>query len=149
PAPRDPEQATLVSILAGYPDRVARRRGPRSRDIVLAGGGAAVLSDASCVREDELMVAALAEEKREVGRAGALLVVHAASAVEAEWLVDLFPDALRELDEQRWNEQGARVESVRRVLYEALVLEERVGPPTDPMRAAEILFENVWAQGMS
>src|SRR5262249_28492954 len=147
-SPEAAEEATLVSILAGYPDRVARRRAPRSRDVVLASGGGARLSDASVVRDAELMVALDAEEKREAGRAGAQLVVHTASAVEVEWLADLFPESLRETDELRWNAQTERVESVRRVLYDQLVLEERSGPPADAEAAARMLAEAVRAKGI-
>jgi ATP-dependent helicase HrpB len=147
-APAAAEEATLVSILAGYPDRVARRRAPRSRDVVLASGGGARLSDASVVREAELMVAIDAEEKREAGRAGAQLVVHTASAVEVEWLADLFSDSLRESDELRWNPQTERVESVRRVLYDQLVLEERTGPPGDADAAARMLGDAARAKGI-
>ena len=142
----NPEDATLISILAGYPDRVARRRGPRSRDVVLASGGGARLSDASVVREAELLVAIDAEEKREAGRPGAQLIVHTASEIEPEWLADLFPDALRETDELRW--QGERVEAVRRVMYDQLALEERTGPPRDAEAAARLLCEAARARGI-
>src|SRR5262249_28469299 len=106
------------------------------------------LSDASVVRDAELMVALDAEEKREAGRAGAQLVVHTASAVEVEWLADLFPESLRETDELRWNAQTERVESVRRVLYDQLVLEERSGRPADAEAAARMLAEAVRAKGI-
>src|SRR5439155_22142150 len=76
PAPPNREEALLIALLAGYPDRVARRRAPRSREVLLAAGGAAVLSEQSVVREAELMIAVEAEERRDPGRAGASLIIH-------------------------------------------------------------------------
>jgi ATP-dependent helicase HrpB len=51
------EQALMLSVLAGYPDRVARRRKARSPELLLFGGGTAQLSEVSVVQEPELMVA--------------------------------------------------------------------------------------------
>jgi ATP-dependent helicase HrpB len=143
PPPRDPDQALLVSLLAGYPDRVARRRAPRSDEVLLAGGGAARLSPESVVLEAELLVAIDAEERRQPGRGGAEAIVHTASAVEPEWLADLFPEALVERDELLFNEASGRVEAVRTLRYQELVLEERRGPPrpAEEEAAAQLLAE--------
>jgi hypothetical protein len=53
----------MLSVLAGYPDRVARRRRPRAPDLLLFGGGTAQLSELSVVQEPELMVAVDVEER--------------------------------------------------------------------------------------
>ena len=57
------------------------------------GGGTTSLSEFSVVQDAELMVAVDAEE-----RPGRGAVVRLASTVEAEWLLDLYPDALEEVD---------------------------------------------------
>src|SRR5262249_18678422 len=85
---------------------------------------------------------------RTPGRAGAHLVVFAASAIEPEWLVDLFPHALREVEELRWDPAAERVCSARRLVYDELVLEERTGRPTDPVAAAGRLAEAALALGL-
>ena len=51
-------------------------------------------------------------------------VVRLASAIEPDWLLDLFADALSEKVEARWNAGGERVEVVRRLVYDQLVVEE-------------------------
>src|SRR5207248_3622331 len=56
------EKELLISILAGYPDRVARRRAEGVRrdgsvELLLAGGGTAELAPESVVRGAEFLVA--------------------------------------------------------------------------------------------
>jgi ATP-dependent helicase HrpB len=129
------ERELLISILAGYPDRVAQRRAPAAQthgegaELLLAGGGTAQLAQESIVRRAEFLVAVDAEERggatRERGSTrAAKTVVRLASAIEPDWLLDLFADALAERTEARWNASAGRVEVVRRLTYEQLVLEE-------------------------
>jgi ATP-dependent helicase HrpB len=134
------ERELLVSILAGYPDRVARRRASKgvrdsSRELLLSGGGTAELAPESVVREAEFMVAVDAEERGDAatasarasksGAGAAKSVVRLASAIEPDWLLDLFVDSLAERVEARWNAQGERVEVVRRLVYDQLAIDER------------------------
>ena len=51
------EEALLRCILAGFPDRVVRRRAPGSRRGVMVGGTGVELDERSAVREAELFVA--------------------------------------------------------------------------------------------
>lgn len=129
------ETELLISILSGYPDRVARRRrSPTSEaqtaggiELQLQNGASAVLAPESVVRGAEFMVAIDAEERREAGRVGrrkARTLVRLASAVEPEWLLDLFIDSIRETVETEWNPEQERVETVRRLVYDELVLDE-------------------------
>ena len=79
--------------------REARPR-RRSRGLALAGGGSAELAETSVVRDAEWLVALDAEERQgprraaDAGRPAARggVVVRLASAIEPEWLLDLFPD---------------------------------------------------------
>jgi ATP-dependent helicase HrpB len=138
------ERELLISVLAGYPDRVARRRASKeardsSRELLLSGGGTAELAPESVVRGAEFMVAVDAEERGDAASAfarssrsgmsaaksgAAKSVVRLASAIEPDWLLDLFADSLAERVEARWNAQGERVEVVRRLVYEQLVVDE-------------------------
>src|SRR5258705_10190355 len=113
------DEAIQIAVLAGFPDRVARRRGA---EVLLASGGAAQLSPDSAVREADLLVAVDAEERRGAGRSRVL--VRLASAIEPEWLLDLHPDALREETQLAWEPSRERVEVLSRLLYDQLVLEE-------------------------
>ena len=130
------EQALLISVLAGFPDRVGKRRGA---DVVLSGGGAAQLSADSAVRDAPLLVAVEAEERRNQGRARA--TVRLASAIEPEWLLDLHAEALHEEAEVLWEPARSRVEVESRLLYDQLVLEEsrRAPGPAEAAAAAALL----------
>lgn len=160
PAPDSPmahERALLITILAGYPDRVGRLRRPANatgrsaREVVFAAGGTATLSEASGVAEVDLVVAVDVEERSEApgaGRRGGRVMVRLASAIEADWLLDLFTDRIRDTDELTWNAAAARVERVRTLAYDGLVLEETRAPAdaSDPA-AARVLAAAVRAAG--
>jgi ATP-dependent helicase HrpB len=127
----DEETELLISILAGYPDRVARRRKLSDKvsddnlELMLAGGGSATLTQESLVRAEEFLVAVDAEERRGKGvMRGNSTLVRLASAIEPEWLLDLFAERIRETSHVEWNAQLERVETVNRLMYEELALDE-------------------------
>src|SRR5262249_20539923 len=74
-------------------------------------------------------------------------VVRMASAVEADWLLDLYTDQIRDTTEATWNASAERVEVVRRLAYEGLVLEETRGAAGDPKEVARVLADAVRAKG--
>jgi ATP-dependent helicase HrpB len=127
------EEAILVSILAGYPDRVARRRvfsegGLQDEaDLLLSSGGQARLSTSSVVRGAEFLVAVEADDARggtrDRSRTSAV-TIRLASAIKVDWLFDSFFDAVRETEEVTWNQALQRVEIVRRMFYDQLSLDE-------------------------
>jgi hypothetical protein len=47
-----------------------------------------------------------------------------ASRIEPEWLLDLFPDRVREAVELEWSDPAERVEAFSRLTYDGLVIEE-------------------------
>lgn len=143
-APRSPgehETALLRSVLAGYPDRVAKRRRPRSPELTLSGGGSATLDPASVVHEPELMVAVDAEERRGV------VTVRLASRVEPEWLLEVAPDSLGESDGLEWNESAKRVDRVTRITYGNLTLEETRAPSSSGPECSALLAEHALGIG--
>jgi ATP-dependent helicase HrpB len=150
PALPDEEQALLISILAGYPDRVAKRRLLKAgnTELLLSSGRSALLSSSSVVQKHEFLVAIDAEERRETGankRAGT--IVRMASAIEPEWLLDLFAGDLRETTEAQWNAQAERVEVVKRLLYDQLVIDESKAKDVSGPEAAQVLSEAALSVG--
>jgi ATP-dependent helicase HrpB len=134
------EDALLISVLAAFPDRVARRRS--GSDLQLAAGGSAQLAPNSTVTNFDLLVAVEAEDRRE----GAPLV-RIASAVEPEWLVDLFPERLREVEEIEWNRAAERVEAVKALMFDAIAIESRAAAP-DFETAAALLARKAVEAGL-
>jgi len=121
-------------VLAGFPDRVARRRAPGEPSAVMVGGTGVVLASESVVREAELFVAMDVESgergTRSEGR------VRLASAVDPGWLD---PEALHEEREVVYDPARERVVTRVRRLYLDLVLDERVRADADRAVAGEIL----------
>lgn len=153
------EPELLISILAGYPDRVARRRlvtdgaNEGSVELLMAGGGAASLAPESVVRQAEFLVAVDASERRDVGRGEAgrssgRNVVRLASAIEPDWLLDLFTDRISETIDAEWNAEKERVEVVRRLVYDQLTLDESRRSEAGSPEAARVLAEAALAAGV-
>jgi ATP-dependent helicase HrpB len=145
-SPGDGDEALRMSVLAAFPDRVARR--VRGSELALVSGGAATLSPQSEVQDAAFLVAVDAEDRADARSRG--VVVRAASAIEPEWLLELFPGAIREGVETRWIAAEERVEAVARIAYESLVLDETRGPKTpEAQRAvAERLASEALAKGV-
>ncbi len=112
------EDALLLSVLSAFPDRVARRR--QGAELQLAGGGSAMLADSSTVMDAEFLVAVEAEDRRDLR----LPLVRLASAVSPEWLLDLFPERVREASGTEWNREAERPEHVSRLMFGAIAIEE-------------------------
>ncbi len=94
---------------------------------------------------EPLLVAVDIEERREQGQP----LVRLASAIEPEWLLDLFPDRLKERATLEWNRTAERAEATQALLYDNLVLEESRGSAPDPEQAAKLLYERAWEAGIA
>lgn len=153
----DADVAIRRAVLAAFPDRVARRRqeaqGARlgaSRELVLCTGGTAILAETSVVRTAPWLVAVEAgdrggspfHDKRQTR-------VWMASAIEPEWLIDLFPGAVAEKIEVNWSSEQERVLAVERLVYDRLVLDERAAGADANEAAAALLAEKALAVGIA
>ena len=138
PAKHD-DDAVLQSVLMGFPDRVAQRRG--ATQVMLANGTAAEI--AGDPPAYPLMLALDAENRTEKP----LPQVRLFARVEPEWLLDHFPERVREEKALTWNRQAERVDSVSRLLYDSLVLEESSAEP-DAEAAASLLAEKALEAGI-
>jgi ATP-dependent helicase HrpB len=139
---RHDDDALRLAVLAAFPDRVARRR--QRDELLLSGGGSAVLAASSTVRDHQLFVAIDIEERKERG----LPLVRLASAIEPEWLLDLFPERVTDRSAVEWHRTAERVESVSALLYDDLVIEESRGGRIDPQQAAELLGQKAREAGL-
>ena len=134
------EEGLLVSVLAAFPDRVARRR--QGNELLLASGGAAELARTSTVGGCDFLVAVEAEDRSD----RRVPLVRLASGIEPEWLLDLFPDRVRETTETEWNRTAERVECVSALRFDALVIQESRGAP-EPEAAARLLAAKAMEAG--
>jgi ATP-dependent helicase HrpB len=136
------EDALLMSVLAAFPDRVARRR--QGSELQLASGGPASLAPASTVITEEFLVAVEAEDRRD--RKAPL--VRIASGIRPEWLLDLFPERVRETRQVEWNRAAERVESVSALWFDQIAIEESRGM-ADPDAAAALLASKAMEAGVA
>ena len=119
----DHEDALLLSILTAFPDRVARRR--QGAELQLASGAAAQQAPNSTVTAEDFLVAVEAEDRKDQKAP----LVRLASAIEPAWLLDLFPERLREVSTLEWNRGGERVEAVTSLMFDQIAIETRRTPP--------------------
>ena len=92
------DDALLMSVLAGFPDRVARRR--TGNQVLLSAGGSAEVAGPPA--RYEFMVAVDAEDRKDKP----LPLIRMTARIEPEWLIELFPDRVREHSTVEWNRPG-------------------------------------------
>ncbi len=109
------DEAVLRSLVAAFPDRVARRRSGDGRRGLLVGGRGVRLAPSSRVTEGELFLCL------DVDDGGTEALVRLASIVQRDWLS---ADLLHSGVEVAFDEEAERVVARKRVRYEDLVLEE-------------------------
>jgi ATP-dependent helicase HrpB len=121
------------ALLAGYPDRVAKRRGPGK--VTLATGHGAIVGRDSGVHEGDWLIALDVT----AGRTGATTeaIIRMASRIEPEWLEPTRQETQHELDADSGTVKAREID-----WYEALVLREHPIAPDAGVRAA--LFADAW-----
>jgi ATP-dependent helicase HrpB len=138
PATRANEAEFRRAVLAGYPDRVARRRSPKGDRLVLASGTGAKLGRESGVHDAEWLVAVDVT----AGTApGAEALVRIATRIEREWLQTTSSEVRHEMTD-------GVVRAWRADRYDELTLGEQAAP-VDPEIAAEMVASAYIARGAS
>lgn len=129
--------AFLRAVLAAFPDRVARRRAPGSRRLLLQSGTGAELGRDSLVSSEFLVAVDLAQSG-----GAAEPMVRMASAVESEWLRADRHEIVH------WLDENGVVRAAERGFYGALPLGER-GLSPDPERSRALLAEALAVRPLS
>jgi ATP-dependent helicase HrpB len=124
------DEAVLRSLLAAFPDRVARRREQGSRRGVMVGGRGVRLAPSSGVIEPELFVCV------EVDASQTESLVRQASAVVRDWLTS---EQLTLSTEVAFDPEKERVAARRRLRFADLVIEETDANLPDDMETARVL----------
>jgi ATP-dependent helicase HrpB len=126
------EEPFLRSLLAAYPDRLARVRERGSRRAVMVGGCGVRLADESALADEELFVCV------DVNAASGEAIVRQASAVERDWLPveQVVTSTVVEFDEV-----AEKVTARRITRFADLVLEETQAPLPSSEEVAQALVE--------
>jgi ATP-dependent helicase HrpB len=136
---RHNDDELLLSVLSGFPDRIARSR--TGNQLLLCTGVSAEL--AGHPPSSEFLLAIDAEDRKE----NPLPLVRLIARVEPEWLLELYPAHIEETSVVEWNNTTARVELVRSLLYDKLVLEQSRGN-AGPAEAAALLARKILDLGI-
>jgi ATP-dependent helicase HrpB len=128
------EDLLLRCILAGFPERVARRRSPGSNDAIAASGLVFEIDAQSGVRDAELFVAV---DAIEVG--GRRVRASLLSEVREEWLAEVHPALVSDVIETTFDEARGRVEGRRRRFFLQLPVRDLGTCEPDPEEAARVL----------
>lgn len=134
------DDALLRSLLAGFPDRVAQRK---SGQLLMLANGIPAAFAAEPPRYP-LLLALDVEDRTEKAQP----LVRLCARMEAEWLLDLFPERMRDESLLAWNRSAERVDQLDRLCYESLILEESSGLPRDPEAASQLLAEKALEAGI-
>jgi ATP-dependent helicase HrpB len=92
----------------------------------------------------EFMVALDAEDRKDKP----LPLVRITARIEPEWLIDQFPDRVREQSSVLWNRATERVDAISMLLYDDLVIQESRGAVPEPQAAAELLAKKAAEAGI-
>ena len=132
------DEALQKCILIGFSDRVARRLDQGTLRCELVHGRRGVLARESVVQQSPLFVAA---EIREIGGRDNEVntILSLATAIEADWLRELFPDDIKVETHVQWDAQARRVQAAELIRFRDLALAaKRIEPP--PAEAAARLL---------
>src|SRR5438132_1587514 len=137
------DEALRKCIVIGFSDRIARMDEATLR-CELVDGRRGTLARESAGRGSPLIVAA---EIHEIGgRPGEVnTILSLATAIEPDWLRELFPDEMRSQVRTKFDAATRRVQAVEVVLFRDLVLESKRIEPPPADAAARLLAGEILA----
>ena len=136
------DEALQKCILIGFSDRVAHRLDQGTLRCELVRNRRGVLARESVVQHSPLFVAA---EVREVEGREVSTIFSMATAIEADWLRELFPEDIKSDLHVEFDAQARRVQAAELVRFRGMALSaKRVDPPPADA-AARILADEILA----
>jgi ATP-dependent helicase HrpB len=136
------DEALQKCILIGFSDRVARRLDQDTLRCELVHNRRGVLARESAVQHSPLFVAA---EVREVEGREVNTILSLATAIEADWLNELFPEDMESDLHVQFDSTAKRVQAAELLKFRGLALSaKRVEPPPADL-AARLLADEIIA----
>ena len=143
-----PNQFDLAkSMLLAFPDRVAWRREPARRELVMMNGNTAELSERSVVRDAAYLVALVADERPMRGRKGSAMI-RLGCRIDSNWLLEFFGDAVTIDERPIWLDPPGRVETVSTIRYGAITLDESRTVARPSPEVSQLLFAIAEGRGV-
>ncbi len=142
-APREvKDEALQKCILIGFSDRVARRLDQGTLRCELVHNRRGSLARESVVQKSPLLVAS---EVREIEGREITTILSLATAIETEWLAELFPEDIQSDLHVQFDVTSKRVQAAELLRFRGLALSARRVEPPPADQAARILAEEVVA----
>jgi len=134
------------SVLAGFPDRVGKKRaGARNQtgdtEIVLSSGGSARVEDKGVIAESEYFVVLDLQEQKGLGQLKSTLRVRSVCAIESDWLWDLQPSLLKEIEKVGWDGARQRIAAQSGIYYSDICLSESSSEARDNDEIRRVLLK--------
>jgi len=137
------ERRLTRALLAGFPDRVAARRGSERR-LVLATGAQAELAPESSVQQAALLLCVAADYPR--GQKGPA-VVRQALRLEADWLLAWASDRVEAREELDYDPERDKIDARSLLCYGKVVLDEGRMLASPGRAAGQVLLRAATAKG--
>ena len=142
-APREvKDEALQKCILIGFSDRVARRLDQGTLRCELVHNRRGTLARESVVQKSPLLVAS---EVREIEGREINTILSLATAIETEWLTELFPEDMQSDLHVQFDTTSKRVQAAEMLRFRGLALAAKRVEPPPAGPAAELLAEEVVA----
>jgi len=138
------EEASRKCILIGFSDRVARRLDSGTLRCELVHGRRGTLARESIVQQSPLLVAAEVHEVEGKDK-GVNTVLSLATAIEEDWLRELFPEDLTAVPRVFYDANTKRVYAEEQVRFRSLAISTRRVEPPPADAAARLLTDEVLA----
>lgn len=144
----DEELELRRAILQAFPDRVGARKS-RGQITFSAGKGLATgqVAESSVVRDAEWVVVTGATDMRGRGGRGTALL-HSLTAIDPDWLIELFTDEIDELDELYYDASLEQVVRRTGLLYDGLVLDASTQRDPTGDEVGNVLAEAILERGI-
>src|SRR5208283_2430091 len=136
------DEALQKCILIGFSDRVARRLDQGTLRCELVHNRRGVLARESAVQHSQLFVVA---EVREIEGRDVNTILSLATAIELEWLRELFPDDLKSELQVQFDASAKRVQAAELVRFRGLALSAKRVEPPPADAAARLLADEIIA----
>lgn len=133
-----PEDALRRCLLAGFPDQLARRRDSGSLDCLIAAGREGVLARESVVTAPLFVAAGLREVELRGGKNPLLTL---ASAVDPQWLAELYPQHLSSSLQHVYDRTHKRVAAIRQTRFLGLLVSEEHQREVDSVASGQALAD--------
>jgi ATP-dependent helicase HrpB len=140
------DEALQKCILIGFSDRVARRLDQGTLRCELVHNRRGVLARESAVQHSTLFVTA---EVREVEGREVNTILSLATAIEADWLRELFPEDMKSDLHVEFDAQAKRVQAAELLRFRGLALSARRVDPPPAEAAARLLAGEIFAERLS